>query len=72
MGRADERTSGRAWRKASASGSSGSCVEVAWLPDGGRAVRDSKDPSGPHLKFTAREWAAFIDGVSKGEFEDEL
>ena len=36
------------WRKSSFSGGQGGdCVEVAELPDGGRAVRDSKDLAGP-------------------------
>jgi hypothetical protein len=56
------------WRKASASGANG-CVEVAPLPGGGVAVRDSKDPQSPVLSFTRREWVAFLDGMSKGEFD---
>lgn len=57
------------WRKSSYSnGNGGNCVEVADLPDGGRAVRDSKDRSGPPLVFTAAEWAAFLAGVRAGEF----
>jgi hypothetical protein len=43
---------------------------VADLPDGGRAVRDSKDHGhGSILRFTAREWQAFVLGVKDGEFE---
>lgn len=58
------------WRKASYSNTQGgNCVEVAALPDGGMAVRDSKDPDGPVLTFTAGEWAAFIGGVKDGEFD---
>jgi hypothetical protein len=58
------------WRKAQrSSADGGNCVEVADLPNGGRAVRDSKDPSGAVLKFTAAEWAAFADGMRKGEFD---
>jgi len=57
------------WRKASASnGSTGNCVETAKLPDGLIALRDSKDPNGPRLLFTKAEWAAFEDGMNKGEF----
>lgn len=58
------------WRKASrSSAEGGNCVEVADLPGGGRAVRDSKDPGGPVLRFTRAEWAAFADGMRGGEFD---
>jgi hypothetical protein len=57
------------WRKARASsGNGGNCVEVAELPDG-FAMRDSKDPHGPALKFTRPEWDAFLAGVKGGEFD---
>ncbi|BCJ41714.1 hypothetical protein GCM10010168_52880 [Actinoplanes ianthinogenes] len=52
------------WRKGSRSnGGGGNCVEVTDLPDGGFAVRDSKDPEGPILFFTPAERAAFVAGV---------
>jgi hypothetical protein len=56
------------WRKATASSADG-CVEVAPLQTGGVAVRDSKDPSGPVLLYTPHEWACFLDGAKKGEFD---
>jgi hypothetical protein len=40
------------------------------LPNGGRAIRDSKHPDGGHLMFTATEWLAFTTGVKSGEFDD--
>ena len=55
------------WHKSSFSGANG-CVEVA-LVEGGAAVRDSKDPASPVLRFTAREWEAFLAGVRAGEFD---
>jgi hypothetical protein len=61
---------GAAWRKSSRSnGNGGACVEVADLPDGARAVRDSKDRGGPTLLFTPAEWRAFVEGVKLGEFD---
>jgi hypothetical protein len=50
------------WRKSSYSG--GNCIEIASLPNGDRAVRDSKDPSGPVLMFSPAEWQAFTAAVS--------
>lgn len=54
------------WRKSSRSGTNG-CVEVARIDDQ-IAVRDSKDPEGPALLFTTREWQAFLAGILAGEF----
>lgn len=60
---------GARWRTSSYSGQEGNCVEVAFLDDGGVAVRDSKDAGrGPALVFTAREWDAFSAGMADGEF----
>ncbi|MEV1012092.1 DUF397 domain-containing protein [Streptomyces sp. NPDC049881] len=39
----------------------GDCVEVARYADAGRAVRDSKNASGPIVAFTHTEWSAFIE-----------
>lgn len=56
------------WRRSSYCGSS-ACVEVAKV-DGNYHVRDSKDPDGAVLTFTAAEWAAFKSGVRDCEFDD--
>ena len=64
-------TAGLDWRKSTFSnGGGGECVEIATTPDGGRAVRDTKDlGNGPILRFTAAEWTAFTRGVKAGEFD---
>jgi hypothetical protein len=56
------------WRKSSYSGSNGgACVEVAMLPEHSRAVRDSKEPGGPKLRFSRDEWRTFTTCVKRGE-----
>ncbi|WP_338931111.1 DUF397 domain-containing protein [Streptomyces netropsis] len=55
------------WRKSSASGGEGNCVEVAGLPGGAVAIRDSKDTRRTPLLFNAPEWAAFRQGLISGE-----
>jgi hypothetical protein len=57
------------WSKSSRSGAGNNCVEVADLPGGGRAVRDSKHPDGGALVFTGTEWLAFTAGIRDGEFD---
>jgi hypothetical protein len=56
------------WFKSKAS-AAGNCVEVAHLPGGGVAVRDSKDRGrAPHV-YTRGEWEAFLVGAKNGEFD---
>lgn len=57
------------WVKSSLSYANGDCVEVASLPGGLVGVRHSLDLGGPVLRFTPREWDAFIGGVRQGEFD---
>jgi Domain of unknown function (DUF397) len=57
------------WRTSSHTIAANACVEVAELPGGHRAVRDSKNRSGPALMFTAAEWAAFTAGIRAGGFD---
>jgi Domain of unknown function (DUF397) len=45
------------------------CVQVAHLPDGMVALRDSKDTGKPAHIFDSEEWAAFVAGVRAGDFD---
>ena len=56
-----------AWRKSSFC-ASGECVEVA-AHSGMIVLRDSKDPSGGMLRYTAEEWQSFVKGIKAGEFD---
>ncbi|WP_307784645.1 DUF397 domain-containing protein [Sphaerisporangium siamense] len=49
------------WRESSYSNSNGgNCVEVATHSEG-VAVRDSKNPGGPHLQVSPDAWTAFLN-----------
>ncbi|MBW1601209.1 DUF397 domain-containing protein [Streptomyces sp. JJ66] len=43
-------------------------VEIAHLPGGGVAMRNSADPD-TVLRYTAAEWHAFVLGARDGEFD---
>jgi Domain of unknown function (DUF397) len=61
--------SGASWIKSSFSYANCNCVEISSLPDGVIGVRDSKDPSGPVLRFSGAEFKAFVGGIRNGEFD---
>ncbi|MEU4652566.1 DUF397 domain-containing protein [Streptomyces sp. NPDC023723] len=46
--------------KSSYSGQENNCVEVADTAPGGRAVRDSKQQSGPFLTVSRQSWNVFL------------
>jgi hypothetical protein len=64
--KADSETSG--WRKAQRSMANGNCVEVR--PVNGRiAVRDSKNPGGYVLAYSALSWRAFTLAARQGHYD---
>jgi len=56
------------WFKSSFS-AGGNCVEVAHLPGGGVAVRNSREPDGAVVQYTGDEWEAFLNGARAGQFD---
>jgi hypothetical protein len=58
------------WQKSRRSNPSGNCVELAALPGGDVAMRNSRDPNGPALIYTSDEIAAFIAGARDGDFDN--
>lgn len=72
MGASAEAVEGARWCKSRRSGGNGNCVEVARLPDGHVAMRNSRFPEGPVLVYTRDEIAAFLRGVKDGEFDFTL
>jgi len=66
MRMADQATPGD-WRKSQRSGSDG-CLE--WRRNGDTVeVRDSKDSSGPVLRFSTNAWECFVEGAKHHEFD---
>lgn len=57
------------WLKSRHSNPSGNCVEVACLPGGEIALRNSRFPGGPVLLYTRAEIEAFLQGAKDGEFD---
>ncbi|GAA3879396.1 DUF397 domain-containing protein [Streptomyces sedi] len=67
-----DRISGVTWVKSAASAGDGNCVELAALPNGEVAVRNSRFPQGPALVYTPAEMRAFVSGVRSGDFDSLL
>jgi hypothetical protein len=47
----------------------GNCIRVAPSADM-IVIGDSKNPDGPLLSYSRAEWAAFVEGVRQGDFDD--
>ena len=61
----DSRVTATAWRKPSrSSGNGGNCVEVGQA-NRDVAVRDTKDRSGPVLRFAPDAWRRFAEQVKE-------
>jgi len=57
------------WQKSRHSNPNGACVELAALPGGEIAMRNSRFPVGPVLLYTQAEITAFLAGAKDGEFD---
>ena len=55
------------WRKSSHSGDTGDCVELAAVPSGQIAIRDSKNPAHQALVFSSAQFAELLIKVQTGE-----
>ena len=51
------------WFKSSYSSANGQCVLCARLPEGGMAVKDSKEMDRAVLRFGVATWRLFTEGV---------
>ena len=57
------------WFKSSFSPDNGNgCVEVAFLPDGTVALRDTKDRTRPAHNYSFAAWSAFLTATRTGRF----
>jgi hypothetical protein len=59
-----------AWVKSGRSNPNGDCVEMARLPGGKVAVRNSRYPNGPALVFSREAVAALVRAIRGGDLDD--
>lgn len=55
------------WRKSTRSSANGECVEVGTAARS-VAVRDSKNPDGPKLLVSPRDWTTFLGDIKLDRF----
>ena len=58
------------WHTSSFSGNNGTCVQIATLPDGRIAVRNSNHPEDGIVLFTRAEINAWIIRIKTGELDN--
>lgn len=68
MSTTDSDHHGITWRKASRSVGNGECVEISSHP-GLVSIRDSKNPEGPVLSYSADAFRSFLDVVKRNASE---
>jgi hypothetical protein len=56
------------WRKSTHSTGNGECVEAA-SSRGDIAVRDSKQPDGPKVRYSEPAWRSFLAATKLGNFD---
>jgi predicted secreted Zn-dependent protease len=61
---------GLSWRVARRC-NGGACVQVAATSDG-ILIGSSLQPEGPVIACSPAEWAAFVEGIRQGDFDDLL
>lgn len=61
---------GAVWRKSQRSNSQGACVELARLDAATVAMRNSRDPQGTALIYSADAVRAMVGALRSGEFDD--
>ena len=60
---------GATWRKSQRSNSQGACVELARIDGATVAMRNSRDPQGTALIYSATAVRAMVSALRSGEFD---
>lgn len=57
------------WHKSTYTEASGACVELGGDGSALQAIRDSKDPAGPALRFGPCALTSFVEAIKHGTYE---